>query len=283
MIKGYETNFRWSYGTDTAACYASFVDQIATIMTNSNLFDTVESVKPAGSTYALDYAVNCKVKADDESDPVTVLKIVPNYILTDGGYNKGFDSAIITAFYNNGASSIENTVGLQSSSLQISTHPGIVQIWTTSRGILIRFKYINSNSQEVYGAVVVAKSNAKFPVIVTRSSTSLSYSDYLSTSMMHQTGLAFLKYDDPQYVNTGTYGSIQSYSYPYVLYYHTSAKHTVMCPFSAYGSISHSSYTKYAFWLPLAPSGFRSLTNPQRITLDGKNFVTDGYFAIQDG
>lgn len=281
MIKAYELNFRWSGGTDTSACYASFVDQIATIMTNSNQFDSVESVKPTGSTYAPDYKVNCKVKADDSSSPVTVLTISPNGILSDGN-NKGFDSAIITAYYNSGASSIEYTVGTQSSSLQAS-HPGIIQIWTTSRGILVRFGVINSNSQLVYGAIVVAKSNAKFPVIVTRVGTSLSYMDNMYTGTMHQTGLAILKYDDSQYVNTGLYSSVQTYNYPYVIYYHTSAKHTVMCPFAAYGSISHSSYTKYAFWLPLASSGLRSLSNPQRITLDGKNFVTDGYFAIQDG
>ena len=281
MIKAYELDFRWSGGTDTAACYASFVDQIATIMTNSNQFDVVESVKPTGSTYAPDYAVNCKVKADDESSPVTVLKISPNGILGDGN-NKGFDSAIITAYYNSGTSTVEYTVGTQSSTLQAS-RPGIIQIWTTSRGILIRFRVINSNSQLVYGAIVVAKSNAKFPVIVTRPGMALSYTDYMTTELMHRTGLSILKYDDSQCTNTGFYGDVQTYNYPYTPYYHTSAKHTVMCPFAAAGSVSHSSYTKYAFWLPLASSGLRSLTNPQRITLDGKNFVTDGYFAIQDG
>lgn len=265
MIKGREISFAWPVATDTADCYAAFVDIFGSILTDCNQFETVELVKPSGSTTNTDYAVNCKI------DGNAVFTVYPSIVVTNST-TKG-----ITGFYakgywgTGGINSFESFYGY---SVNVyDDFYGLTQAWTTSNGALLRYR----NSMGYYGAIIIAKSGDEYPILV------LKYSevnaDLNSNAAAHATNLRFVHYTDSSVASTNS-GSDSAT--PYVLRFNSTAKQSVMCPFAGFGGLSNLSYTKYAFWLPEAPNSIRN-GGCQRITLDGKNYVTDGYYALRDG
>lgn len=264
MIKGREISFAWPVATDTADCYAAFVDILGSILTDCNQFETVELVKPSGSTTNTDYAVNCKI------DGNTVFTVYPPIIAT-GSTTKGFTGFNAKAYWGNGLYSFDSFYGYSVNSYQDGY--GLTQAWTTSNGALLRYR----NGMGYYGAIVIAKSGDEYPILVLKES--MYNADINSNVATHATNLRFIHYTDFSVASTNS-GSDSAT--PYVLRFNITAKQSVMCPFAGFGGLSNLSYTKYGFWLPEAPNSIRN-GGCQRITLDGKNYVTDGYYTLRDG
>ena len=131
-----------------------------------------------------------------------------------------------------------------------------------------------------YSAVVIAKSNKRCPIVIAPLDTgSSTYSVTRRTDLAcHRYGIASVNYDDPSYLTSVT-SSSPSYS---AYNYSTTAKQTMLFPFLAGGDTNYDySYSKYACWMPYAPSTIRN-GGLQKVLVNGKAYITDGYFALRD-
>lgn len=62
----------------------------------------------------------------------------------------------------------------------------------------------------------------------------------------------------------------------------TSAKQSVLAPFAVYGKANGFTFSPYAFWIPVASDVIRN-GGWKKVHIDGKNYATDGCWALRDG
>ena len=160
--------------------------------------------------------------------------------------------------------------------------------YVTSNGVLMRnilTRSIGNNPTAAPVAVVpimIAKSNGKYPMIMAGgigASRSTSYYD-TDGPKSHNAALV-ANYGDQQYFRTfmsGEAGYSAKQTFPFM----TSAKQSELVPFAGYGKAEEYTYTAKGFWIPVASSTVRS-GGLHKAHINGKNFVTDGYWALQDG
>lgn len=162
--------------------------------------------------------------------------------------------------------------------------------YVTSNGVLFRsvFKRTNtsdpSSAVSKYGTIMIAKSNGRYPMIcasaVSGSNSSSSEAQVDNGPLSHNRVLV-ANYGDQQYFrshlpNQTGYSAKRYYNFA------TSAKQSVLVPFTGYGEAESYTYTAKGFWIPIASTAVRS-GGFHKAHINNRNCVIDGYWALEDG
>ena len=160
--------------------------------------------------------------------------------------------------------------------------------YVTSNGVLMRNILQRSTSSNpnsnptVVVPIMIAKSNGKYPMIMAGGLGSNMQASYLDDNGQKAHNQAIIaNYSDQQYFRTyrsGQTGYSAKQTFPFM----TSAKQSELVPFAGYGKAEEYTYTAKGFWIPVASSTVRG-GGLHKVHINGKNFVTDGYWALQDG
>lgn len=165
--------------------------------------------------------------------------------------------------------------------------------YVTSNGILIRSvldRSQNKDSAEVTknGVVMIAKSNGEYPIVCAsggrRRGDSSAAASYTDNGPMAHNACMIGCYSDNAVIYTTPPGSTVGPTTNTKDYFRfaTSAKQSVLAPFAAYGKANGFTFSPYAFWIPVASDVIRT-GGWKKVHIDGKNYATDGYWALRDG
>lgn len=277
---------------------SSFVDQIGEILLMSGIFDDVEYEKPdrptaeAPNPSNYSNAIYYKVWGiiTDNNERKRILSIGPNAFTSTSptpSIECEAKGTRVTIAYKNGeattsALSIDKGYG-GTASTNISSDLAYV----TSNGILMRSvidRARNDAGAEVTknGIIMIAKSNGNYPVIcVARGGIGANQSD---AGPYAHNGCTIACYSDESVISTsrpttsiGPTSNTKDY-----FRFATSAKQSELVPFAAYGKASEFTFTPYGFWIPVASATIRN-GGWKKVHIDGKNYATDGYWALRDG
>jgi hypothetical protein len=279
MIKKYEFDLYGPQSDGKVVLYNKYIDTMAQLLRDSALFDSVEVVKPSDDTAWADYAVYGKINDN---------RIIGFSLYADCRANSGntmwlCDRPKITAYYNNGDS--YDVSG--SAVTPYSNVPGLGfdSAYITSNGIMIRWVKQRRTSSDpkstptVYASVIIAKSGKEYPIIVPFTNGASGNDGTLVG--LHGNGIPVVCYTDAAVTRTAIGSAVNTSVMVYN--YNTTAKQSLLMPFGGWGGINEDfTYSKYAFWIPFAPASLRN-GGYQKISVNGKSFVTDGYFALSDG
>ena len=281
----------------------SFITQIGDILDSSGIFDDIEYDAPempteetASSSHPCRVASNYKVWGviGDEEEAVRVvgLGFISFTNLTPGA------SALTRAKgtkvyinYQNGERTEEYTID-KGYNGTYNSKGAADMAYVTSNGVLIRSvidRAQNKDSAEVTknGVVMIAKSNGKYPIVCAsggRSGTSGSAASYIDNGPMAHNACMIGCYSDDAVIYTtppasGVGPTTNTKDY---FRFATSAKQSVLAPFAAYGKANEFTFSPYAFWIPVASDVIRT-GGWKKVHIDGKNYATDGYWALRDG
>lgn len=277
---------------------SSFVDQIGEILLMSGIFDDVEYEKPARPTAEApnpsNYSNATYYKVwgiiTDNNERKRILSIGPNAFTNTNptpSIKCEAKGTRVTIAYKNGeattlALSIDKGYGGTA-----STNVSSDLVYVTSNGILMRSvidRARNDASAEVTknGVIMIAKSNGKYPVIcIAQGGSSANQSD---AGPYAHNGCTIACYSDEAVISTprpttsiGPTSNTKDY-----FRFATSAKQSELVPFAAYGKTSEFTFTPYGFWMPVASATIRN-GGWKKVHIDGKNYATDGYWALRDG
>lgn len=271
MIKEYDLKFFDATSVDDEVLYERYVDQIGQLLIDCGIFTSVEKHKPQSTGTYADYYVSGFI----DQDKVVEFGLTGAPV-TSGNY-KTLNSHKITGWYANGVSS--GYAAITSNTYQ-KVGMGCRKAYCTSNGVIIQFYTYASSSayNPSWGSIVIAKSNKAHPVIVLMPPPNYVNYERATNEQCHSANLYVLCYPDESLVATGT-SRTEAYDY---FKYMTTAKQSLMFPFTAYGAPNGNySYTKYGMWIPFAPSSIRN-GGFQKVLVNGKSYVIDGYFALRD-
>lgn len=163
--------------------------------------------------------------------------------------NHQFSWMGLVAYYNNGASYAGNYAYIDASS---SGHNVVYDIYSCSNGLLIKLHDIGTNADttKFQWALITKTNNDKIAVVVNNSNAAYN-------------NPACCIYDQ---------SSTQACTYE-----SNSANSTSLSNFVGKGSIGVDSSCQYAFFMPLYQYNSVGI-----ITLDGMDYITNGYWCIQD-
>lgn len=282
MIKEYDLRFYGpSASTTNQELYEKYVDQIYQIVVDCGLFTSVVKNKPAELPETDPYTAY-SVEAYIDEDKVLQFELAGNVTLS--GNNKMLPYTRIRAYYSHGVYSVSckpTTQGITS-----WLHMGLSHAYVTSNGVFFKMGMYYSGSGGItrYGnsGILIAKSNKRCPMIVIPGEvgTVSKESNERSTDLRcHMYYIISVNYDDESYLMSAD-SQYQADEKQYN--YSTTAKQTMLFPFIAYGDVNYDySYSKYACWMPYAPDTIRS-GGFQKVLINGKAYVIDGYFALRD-
>lgn len=281
----------------------SFITQIGEILDTSGIFDDVEYDAPempteetSSTTHPCRVASNYKVWGviGDAEEAVRVIgfgfsdftSLTPNASTLTRA--KGTNVYIN---YQNGERTEKYTIDKGYTGTY--QNKGTVDIaYVTSNGVLIRSvvdRAQNKDSAEVTknGVVMIAKSNGKYPIICAsggRSGDSGASSNYIDNGPMAHNACMIGCYSDDVVIYTTPPSSTVGPTTNTKDYFRfaTSTKQSVLAPFAAYGKANEFTFSPYAFWIPVASDVIRT-GGCKKVHIDGKNYATDGYWALRDG
>lgn len=255
----------------------------ATGMFDDNHISYTEPDMPTENTSygsATDYKANFSIDVDGTS--VYLFSIGPADWINGGGTNKTTTYAInlsVTFAYGSGAYTA--TVNSATSG-STQANDCINVAYVTSNGVLFDAAYTRSSTGEKLPTrktyLMVAKSNTKYPMIMLSSTGS--YQQIGLGVDAHQ-GVVIANYEDSSYITTQQTKSPTNAMKDY-FFFHTSIKQSVLVPFAGVGGADKFTYSPKAFWIPIAPTAIRD-GGLQKMHIDGRNMVTDGYWALADG
>jgi hypothetical protein len=283
---------------------SSFVDQIGEILLMSGLFDDehIEYDKPdppTDETYDASSkpwraASNYRVwgVVDDENERVRAVGFGPNIFRTSSSTNTVSPSGttpvrvcgtVVVIRLQNGTTltcEIGNS-GIKKATADIA--------YVTSNGVIIRSVVRRTEDKEAaeptkYSPIMVAKGNGPYPIVCIGAYSLIASSAYRDAGPMAHNGCVIACYSDENMITTsassGTVGpSTNTKDY---FRFATSAKQSVLAPFAAYGKANGFTFSPYAFWIPVASDVIRT-GGWKKVHIDGKNYATDGYWALRDG
>ena len=158
--------------------------------------------------------------------------------------------------------------------------------YVTSNGVLFRSvidRATNDASGEVnkQGELLIVKSNGQYPMIISGPTTNLT--TYHGIGQIAHNALVIGNYEDNSVIESSIYPTTSgSFDPKHYFQFSTSAKQSVLVPFAGVGGAEKFTFTPKGFWIPLAPTAIRE-GGLQKMHIDGRNCVTDGYWALQDG
>lgn len=277
---------------------SSFVEQIGEILLMSGIFTEVEYEKPdrpteenqnpSGYTNATNYKVWGIIIEGDERK--RIISIAPNNFTTTSptpSIQCRAKGTAVGVVYKNGEATtslpIDKGYAGSASTAKITSDLAYV----TSNGILIRSvidRATNNAAAEVTknGVIMIVKSNGPYPIVcVAQGGANSGQSD---TGPYAHNGCTIACYSDESIVSTprpttsiGPTTNTKNY-----FRFSTSAKQSELVPFAAYGKASEFTFTPYGFWIPVASATIRN-GGWKKVHIDGKNYATDGYWALRDG
>ena len=282
MIKEYNLNFYGSSSTTTDRdLYEKYVDQMYQIAIDCGLFTRVEKVKPEEPPETNPYEA---YRVSAYIDDVEVIR----FDLTGAPVSfSGSPGTIslqhhrLTAYYNNGQNSY--SIRPITDSFNYAVGMGFRKAYVTSNGILIRIReyYASSYGSTInaYGTAMISRSNKRYPIVVGPiGSGNYTSNTRRDTTSCHKYDVLSVCYADESYMLSGGYYGNARLIYQYA----TTAKQTMLFPFIAYGAPNYDyTYSKYACWMPFTSNAIRN-GGLQKVLVNGKAYVTDGYFALRD-
>ena len=279
MIKEYDLNFYGPSSTTTdQELYERYVDQIHQVLVDCGLFTRIVKNKPDEPPETNPYeAYYVDAFIDDDRVLRFDLSAAPSTI----SGNRTLNYQRLLAYYAGGDYSVQITptsIGVSSIS-----NFGFRKAYATSNGVFIRmltaYNSTVSQTNYGYGAVMIAKSNKRCPIVVAPIDPQTDYATTRYTALAcHRYYVASVNYDDPSYLRSTSNQSNQYRAYNYA----TTAKQTMMFPFLAGGDTNYDyTYSKYACWMPYAPNSIRN-GGLQKVLANGKAYIIDGYFALRD-
>ena len=282
MIKEYNLNFYGPSSTTTdQELYERYVDQMHQVLVDCGLFTRVVKNKPDELPETNPYEAYY-VEAFIDDDRVLRFELTGAPYVLSGSARKSLNLQQLRIYYSNGDYSVRSWPTTTGTS---STYGyGFTKAYVTSNGVFFRYYiYYSSSGGTVtrgYSAVVIAKSNKRCPIVIAPLDTGAStYATTRRTDLAcHRYGIASVNYDDPGYLTsvTNSYPSYSTYTYA------TTAKQTMLFPFLAGGDTNYDySYSKYVCWMPYAPNSIRN-GGLQKVLVNGKAYIIDGYFALRD-
>lgn len=283
---------------------SSFINQIGEVLLMSGIFDeehieyekpdypTAETPTPSGWNDGKMYIVWGLV--GDGEEKVRVVGIAPNGFSTTSPNSSSMcrcRGMHVYVNYQNG----ERTEEYSIDKVHAGTYSGkgtADMAYVSSNGVLIRSvldRAQNKDSAEVTknGVVMIAKSNGKYPIICAsggRSGNSSAAASYIDNGpMAHNACMMGCCSDDAVIYTTPPGASVgPSTNTKDYFRFATSAKQSVLAPFAAYGKANEFTFSPYAFWIPVASDVIRT-GGWKKVHIDGKNYATDGYWALRDG
>lgn len=273
MIKEYDLKLYTDTSTADSVLYEMYVDRIGQLLIDCGLFDDVVITKPQSSGTYSDYYVEGKI----ENDTVVKFSLVAAPVTYTSASRKVLNGQMITVFYDNGVSSREAVL---SSSLQGTSSQGqygCSKAYVTSNGVIIQAYLYGTGSSAAWGSIVIARSNKDYPLI-TFPEFDTSNNARSSVLDCHAISIASACFPEPSYYVSGRAITNSAARYSY----NATAKQTLMFPFAGYASTNGDRmYSKYSFWVPFAPASLRNSAF-QKVQVNGKQYVIDGYFALRD-
>lgn len=275
MIKEYDLKFYDAITVADSVLYERYVDRIAQVLTDCGLFDNVVKNKPSGEGTYADYSVEAYV-SDDK-----IVKFSLNAaVITPSGAGattKFLNSHVLSFYYGGGVYACETII--PTSRTMYTAGIGFRYAYVTSNGIMFKFNEYSASAGTVtsWGSIIIARSNKQHPLIIAPNSGTNNIRG--TTVACHSYEIIVGCYSDEEYSKSKTqYGGL-----PCELYnFNTTAKQTEMFPFLGYGSPNNdNTYSKYALWIPFAPTSVRN-GNFQKVLVNDKAYITDGYFALRD-
>ena len=283
---------------------SSFVNQIGRILLMSGIFDdehleyekpdypTAETPVPSGWNNGKNYIVWGLIGDGEEKS--RVVGIAPNEFTTTSPNSSSMcrcKGMHVYINYQNGERTEKYTIDKG----YAGTYSGkgtADMAYVTSNGVLIRSvvdRAQNKDSAEVTknGAVMITKSNGEYPIICAsggRNGNISAAASYIDIGPMAHNACMIGCYSDdaviyttPPVSSVGPTTNTKDY-----FRFATSAKQSVLAPFAAYGKANEFTFSPYAFWIPVASDVIRN-GGWKKVHIDGKNYATDGYWALRDG
>lgn len=268
-----------------------YISQIAEVMEASAIFSSVTLSRPPipeeglpDTTYrnALNY------KAVGFIGDVPVVSIGPYEFSNSqpSGVTTVYVLGVSYSFlYDGGASTYTSNIS-KSYSGKTKKNVAIDTAYATSNGVFFR-SIIDRASDNAsadptkVGELMIAKSNGTYPIIMggpfERGTT------YHGIGQIAHNAVCIGNYEDTVVIETSsTVPTASGFDPKHYFQFSTSAKQSVLVPFAGYGGAERFSYTAKGFWIPIAPATVRN-GGLQKMHIDGRNCVTDGYWALQDG
>lgn len=276
MIKSYDLKFYDSSSVSDQVLYERYVNTMYQLLVDTGIFTSVVKTMPSEPHEPAPYE-EYYVTAYIGDDPVLRFEIW-NSPVTNGSY-RTLNCHRVRAYYNNGISS--TTVSPAFGSSETTVGMGFRKAYVTSNGVILQFyTYATTGYQAAtfWSSVIIAKSSKDHPIIIGPTYANYTSSTRTSIEACHKYCIVSVCYPDANYVVSGDNYGANGSRYGYA----ATAKQTLMFPFTAYGEPNDEySYSKYALWIPDAPSTIRS-GGFQKVLVNGKSYVIDGYFALRD-
>lgn len=273
----------------------NYINRIGAALMKTGLFSSVryeQPDKPTASSSQAEYAYGTLYKVwavvGDEEDATEVFAIGPY------GFTAYAPSETVTTYVLGACLYVKYANGEYT--LTERQHLGnyaacnIDLAYVTSNGVLFRSVFKRTNTSDPssavakYGTIMIAKSNGRYPMIcasaVSGSNASSTESQVDNGPLSHNRVLV-ANYSDQQYFRTHLSGQT-GYSVKRYYNFATSAKQSVLVPFTGYGKAESYTYTAKGFWIPIASTSVRS-GGFHKAHINNCNCVIDGYWALEDG
>ena len=273
MIKEYDLKLYTDTSTADSVLYEMYVDRIGQLLIDCGLFDDVVITKPQSSGTYSDYYVEGKI----ENNTVVKFSLVAAPVTYTSASRKVLNGQKFTVFYDNGVSSREAVLSTTMQGTSSQGQYGCSKAHVTSNGVIIQAYLYGTGSSATWGSIVIARSNKDYPLITFPEFDS--YNNARSSVLAcHTISIASVCFPEPSYYVSGRTLNNSAAQY----FYNATAKQTLMFPFAGYASINGDRmYSKYSFWIPFAPASLRNSAF-QKVQVNGKQYVIDGYFALRD-
>lgn len=273
----------------------NYINRIGEVLMKTGLFSGVRYEQPekptaASSQAAYAYGSLYKVWAivGDEEDATEVFAIGPYNFTANDPTETVITYALGACLYVKYANG-EYTLTEQQTFTNYKAC-NIDLAYVTSNGVLFRSVFKRTNTSDPssavakYGTIMIAKSNGRYPMIcasaVSGSNNSSSDAQIDNGPLSHNRVLV-ANYGDQQYFRTHLPGQT-GYSVKRYYNFATSAKQSVLVPFTGYGEAESYTYTAKGFWIPIASTSVRS-GGFHKAHINNRNCVIDGYWALEDG
>ena len=284
-----KTNFDRATATWKEGC--RYIRQIADVLRASAIFDSIEEEvppQPTSEDYTYVYTItgykaNCYIGKD--SSKTLVLSVSADKFNSSSPSSYAYSHGMqIWLSYQSGNSTLNKSLGVGGTA---SANTGIDVAYATSNGVIFRCVFDRASSSATSaikrcGFLMVAKSNIQYPMVMFTAlvTNTTGYND-AGGPKAHQSVLIG-NYKDYYFIlSSGSSSTIPKTGKTW-FHFETSMKQSVLVPFAGVGGTEKFTFTPKGFWIPLAPTAIRE-GGLQKMHIDGRNCVTDGYWALQDG
>ena len=273
----------------------NYIDNLKKVFEKTALFNVngfryelpADPLEGDSSTYNIgsNYKLWCSVGSDEESEEI--FAIGPN------GFTATDPTTGVTTYAIGARIYVKYALGeytyTDQQYIAAYRRANIDLAYVTSNGVLMRNVLSRASGTDPSSApvavvpIMIAKSNGKYPMIMAGGlGSSGSASNYDTDGPKSHNAVLVANYGDQQYFRTYLSTDPGHYNVKQTFPFMTSAKQSELVPFAGYGKAEEYTYTAKGFWIPVASSTVRS-GGLHQAHINGKNFVTDGYWALQDG